>query len=243
MTISENVNLELDSRHLVAEIITSDEGHRTILVRIVVVDDHEIVRRGVVSLLESQPGWKVVAEGDNGECAIHLVQEHRPDIVILDLAMTGSVDGLAAARDLMRIAPDTPILILTMHSNRELVREILRASARGYVMKSDAGRDLITAVETLMQGKLFFAATVSNMLRDGFLETPSSALAHHLLTRREVEIVKLLAGGNSNKEVATGLAISLRTADTHRANIMNKLQLHCIQDLVRYAMKNGLVGL
>jgi len=234
---------EIETGHDVPETTNHEGSPRVIPVRIVVVDDHELVRRGVVALLESHAGWKVVADADNGECAVRLVNEHHPDITIVDLVMPGSLDGLAVTRNLMKIAPDSRILILTMHANRELVREILRAGARGYVMKSDAAKNLISAVETLMQGKFFFTPTVSDILLDTFLESPPPVLSDHLLTRREVEIVKLLASGNSNKEVATCLDISLRTTEAHRANIMSKLHLHCVQDLVRFAMKNGIGGL
>ena len=212
-------------------------------IRLVIADDHEVVRRGIVSLLESYPGCKVVAEADTGEAAIEAVKEHVPDIAILDFAMPGRVDGLMATREISKALPKVRVLILTMHASKQLVREILEAGARGYVMKSDAGRDLITAIETLLQDKLFFTQTISEILLDGFLEKPQPMRPENLLTKRETEIVSLLARGKSNKEVATDLNISLRTAETHRANIMNKLQLHSVQDLVRYAVKNKLVEL
>jgi len=199
-------------------------------VRFVIADDHELVRTGLKVLLESQPGWSVVGEADNGEKALELVKEHEPDIAILDIAMPGELNG-----------PKVRVLILTMHATKDLVREILEAGARGYVMKSDAARDLIKAVETLLEDKLFFTQTISEILLDGFLEKPQPSRAENLLTKREIEIVELLARGKSNKEVATELNISLRTAETHRANIMNKLQLHSVQDLVRYAIRNKMV--
>ena len=139
--------------------------------------------------------------------------------------------------------PKVRVLILTMHASKQLVREILEAGARGYVMKSDAGKELLKAIDTLLEDKLFFTQTISEILLDGFLEKPQPMRPENLLTKRETEIVSLLARGKSNKEVATELNISLRTAETHRANIMNKLQLHSVQDLVRYAVKNKLVEL
>ena len=213
-------------------------------IRLIIADDHEVVRRGIVSVLESDPRCKVVAEAETGEAAIEAVRQHQPDIAILDFAMpNGKVDGLAATREILKEMPKTRVLILTMHASKQLVREILEAGARGYVMKSDAVRDLINAIDTLLEDKLFFTQTISEILLDGFLEKPQPMRTENLLTKREIEIVQLLARGKSNKEVANDLSISLRTAETHRANIMNKLQLHSVQDLVRYAVKNKLVEL
>jgi DNA-binding NarL/FixJ family response regulator len=182
----------------------------------------------------------VVAEAENGEQAVHMVEQCEPDIAILDLIMPGPFDGLAATRELMRLSPKPRILILTMHASKQLVHDLLEAGARGYVMKADAGRYLISAVETVMEGKLFFTTTVCEILLDGFLEKPLERPVAKI-TRRETEIVRLLAAGRTNKEVASQLDITLRTAETHRANIMHKLQLHSVQDLVRYAVKHKLV--
>jgi DNA-binding NarL/FixJ family response regulator len=213
-------------------------------VRIVIADDHEVVRRGIVSVLESHPGYKVVAEAETGEGAVQTVKEFAPDIAILDLAMpNGQVNGLDATIRIAKEMPKVRVLILTMTADKQLVRAILEAGARGYVMKSDAGRELIKAIDALLEDKLFFTQAISEILLDGFLEKPQPMRPENLLTKRETEIVSLLARGKSNKEVATDLNISLRTAETHRANIMNKLQLHSVQDLVRYAVKNKLVEL
>ena len=209
--------------------------------RIVIADDHELFRRGVVSLLQSNSNWRVVAEAENGEQAIHLVEQHEPDIAILDLVMPGQIDGLAATRELVKLCPKPRILILTMHASRQLVHDLLEAGARGYVMKADAGRHLITAVETLLEGKLFFTTTVCEILLEGFLEKAADARPENLITRREIEVLKRIAKGLTNKEIAAALDISLRTAETHRANIMHKLQLHSVTDLVRYAVKNKLI--
>ena len=209
-------------------------------IRLVIADDHELVRRGLTSLLESQSGWKVVAEADNGQTAIEMVKRHDPDIAILDIAMP-VLDGLAATREIAKDMPRVHTLILTMHVSKQLVHELLEAGARGYVMKSDTTRDLIKAVNTVVEGKLFFTQTISEILLAGFLEKPQALCTENLLTKREIEIIQLLSRGKSNKEVATDLNISLRTAETHRANIMHKLQLHSVQDLVHYAMRNKLV--
>ena len=209
-------------------------------IRLVIADDHELVRRGLTSLLESQSGWKVVAEADNGQTAIEMVKRHDPDIAILDIAMP-VLDGLAAIREIAKDMPRVHTLILTMHVSKQLVHELLEAGARGYVMKSDTTRDLIKAVNTVVEGKLFFTQTISEILLAGFLEKPQALCTENLLTKREIEIIQLLSRGKSNKEVATDLNISLRTAETHRANIMHKLQLHSVQDLMHYAMRNKLV--
>jgi len=212
-------------------------------VRIVVIDDHEVVRRGITALLETQPGWKVVAEADNGEEAIEMVKLHKPDIALMNVCMPGRLDGIAATRVITRDLPAMRVLIHTMHGTKQLIRDILEAGARGYLMTSDAARDLIMAVETILEGKLFFTQTVSEILLDGFLEKPLPMRTEISLTKREIEIVCLLARGKTNKQVATELNISLRRAETHRANIMNKLQFRTVQDLVRYAVKNRLIDL
>ena len=209
--------------------------------KIVIADDHEVFRRGLVSLLHSHPDWNVVAEAENGEQAIHRVAQYQPDIAILDLVMPGQFDGLAATRELMKLSTKPRILILTMHASKQLVHDLLEAGARGYVMKADAGRHLITAIETVMEGKLFFTTTVCEILLDGFLQKPSYPRPANAITKRETEVLKLLAAGRTNKEIAAELEISLRTAETHRANIMHKLQLRSVPDLVRYAVKHNLV--
>jgi len=192
-------------------------------------------------LLHTHPGWTVVAEAENGEQAVHRVAHQQPDIAILDLVMPGLYDGLAATRELMKLSPKPRILILTMHASKQLVHDLLEAGARGYVMKADAGRHLITAIETLLEGKLFFTTTVCEILLDVFLQKPSNTNPETLITRRETQILKLLAGGRTNREIAAELEISLRTAETHRANIMHKLQLRSVPDLVRFAVKHKLV--
>jgi len=212
-------------------------------VTILIVDDHELVRRGVAAMLASHKGWRVVAETDNGESAMQLVRQYQPDVAIIDMSMPGSMDGLAVTQELAKVSPRTRSLILTMHASKELVREFLQAGAHGYVLKSDAGRYLIEAIEAVLQGKHFFTTTVSEILLDGFLGKHKSFPTEHVLTPREVTILKHLALGCSNKEVATELNISLRTAETHRANIMSKLHVTCVQDLVRYAVKHRLVDL
>lgn len=212
-------------------------------VRILIADDHEIVRRGLRALLETQPEWEVVAEAVTGRDALEKAKQTSPNIAIVDVGMP-ELNGLEATRQLLKMLPQTEVLILTMHENEQIVREVLDAGARGYVLKSDAGRDLVTAVEALCQHRTFFSSKISELLLNSYLkhqdreagESPRSRL-----TAREREIVQLLAEGKSNKEVASSLNISIKTAETHRTNIMNKLDLRSITELVRYAVRNNIV--
>ena len=208
--------------------------------RIVIADDHEVFRRGLISLFEPQPGWSVIGEAENGEQAVQMVTQRQPDIAILDLRMP-VMDGLEATREMMKLTPKPRILILTMYADKQLVHDLLEAGAKGYVMKADAGRYLITAMETVMEGKLFFTTTVCEILLNGFLEKPAPPKGANQITKRETEVLKLLAGGKTNKQIASDLEISMRTVETHRASIMQKLQMNSVQDLVRYAVKHKLV--
>jgi len=218
--------------------------------RILVADDHEIVRRGLKALLEAQPEWEVVAEAVTGREAVEKAKQTTPDVAILDVGMP-DLNGLEATRQVLKALPSTEVLILTMHENEQIVREVLDAGARGYVLKSDAGRDLVAAVEALCQHRTFFSSKVSDMLLNSYLRhadrSADSGLAvatespRSRLTAREREIVQLLAEGKSNKEVAAALNISIKTAETHRTNIMNKLDLRSITELVRYAVRNNIV--
>ena len=214
-------------------------------VRILVADDHEIVRQGLRALLEAQPGWQVVAEAIDGREALDKAKRLRPDVVVLDVSMP-NLNGLEATRQIRKALPETEVLILTMHDSEQLVREVLEAGARGYVLKSDAGRALVTAVESLRNCKPYFTSRVSEIVLDGYLHGGERSDAFNAprtvrLSPREREIVQLLAEGKSNKEVAVALHISVKTAETHRTNLMRKLDLHSISELVRYAIRNKMV--
>ncbi len=212
-------------------------------VSILIADDHAVVRRGLRALLETQRGWKVTGEVSNGREAAEKAAKLRPDLAILDISMP-DLNGLDAAALIYKASPDTKILILTMHRDEELIRKTLKAGARGYVLKSDAERDLITAVEALLHGKTFFTASASDVLlsevRDRSLRT-TPIVEGARLSVREREIVQLLAEGRSNKEVAAVLNVSTRTVESHRANIMRKLKLYSFGELVRYAVRNKIV--
>jgi DNA-binding NarL/FixJ family response regulator len=209
-----------------------------------IADDHDLMLRGVKTLLESHAGWKVCGEAKTGHEAVNKVQELRPDILVMDISMP-DLNGVDAARRIRKVSPSTEILILSIHYSDQLIRQIVDAGVRGYIVKSDSDRDLITAVETLARHKPFFGPHAADVILSKF-NSGGSALAMSesvgdRLTSREREIVQLLAEGKSSKEVASFLFISVKTAETHRANVMRKLDLHSVSDLVRYAVRNQIV--
>ncbi len=209
--------------------------------RILLADDHDILRHGLRAILSARTEWQICAEAVDGREAVELTRRLKPDMVIMDIGMP-DLNGLCATRQIVRELPNTEVLILTMHHSERLVREVLDAGARGYVLKSDAARDLLAAVEALSQHKLSFTGAVSEMMLRGYLKSPSSKIGSDIrLTEREQEIVQLLVEGHSNKEVAVALHISVKTAETHRGHIMAKLNLRNLGDLVRYAVRNGII--
>jgi len=214
--------------------------------RILVADDHEVVRRGLCALLQAQPDWEVCGEAGDGREALEKTQKLKPDVVILDIGMP-SLNGLEATRQILKSNPHTKILILTLHDSDQVVREVLNAGARGFLLKSDAARDLVAAVEALRRDKTYFTSKVAAMVLEGYLKngTPGAPQpvtpSRSRLTPREREIVQLLAEGKSTKEVAVALGLSVKTAETHRSNIMRKLELHSVSDLVLYAVRNNIV--
>lgn len=212
--------------------------------RILVADDHEVVRRGLCSILQTQTGWEVCGEASDGRIAVEMAQKLRPDVVVLDISMPG-LNGLEATRQMLKAEPRMRVLILTQYDTDEVVREVLHAGARGFLLKTDAGRELIVAVEALRNNKSYFTSRVAAMVLEGFLRgdsTPGeSLLKRERLTPREREVVQLLAEGKSTKEVAVALDLSVKTAETHRSNIMQKLDLHSVSELVMYAVRNNIV--
>jgi len=213
--------------------------------RILIADDHEVVRRGLASLLQAQPGWEVVGEASDGREAVEKAKALKPDFAILDIGMP-NLNGLAATRQLAQHDPDCKIIVLTITDSDHVIREALDAGARGFVLKSDAVRDLVSAVEALQRGQMFFTSRVNEMVLAGFLEkgvvAPQGVPPRFpTLTPREREVIQLLAEGKSSKQVATVLNLSTKTAETHRSNIMRKLGFHSIRDLVLYAVKNDII--
>jgi len=211
--------------------------------RILIADDHELIRRGLVAELSDRAEWTVVAEAANGRQAVKLAAELTPDIAILDLTMP-ELNGLDATREIRAATPGTRILIVTAHESEQLVREVLAAGAMGYVLKSDAGRALVQAVDALLDDHLYFTSRIGQMVREGYLRSAAAAGGEEAgtLSPRERQIVQLLAEGQSNKEVARTLNVSVKTVETHRSNVMRKMQFASLADLVRYAIRNKIVG-
>jgi DNA-binding NarL/FixJ family response regulator len=212
--------------------------------RILIADDHDLMRRGVKALLQSRAGWEIVGEAHTGREAVSKAEELKPDVVILDISMP-DLNGVDAAKRIRKASPDTEVLILSVHYSDQLIRDILEAGVRGYIVKSDSDRDLVIAVETLANHKPFFTPRATEVMLTNFNEGKTKAdppeTMRDRLTSREREIVQLLAEGKSSKEVASSLNISVKTAETHRANIMRKLQLHTVSELVRYAVRNQII--
>ncbi|MFO1060106.1 MAG: response regulator transcription factor [Dongiaceae bacterium] len=210
--------------------------------RILLADDHEVVRRGLKELLEERAGWTVVAEAGNGRAAVELARQHRPNVAVIDISMP-ELNGLETTRRIRHELPDTEVLVFTMHDSEELIREVLSAGARGYLLKSEAARHIVAAVEALGQHRPFFAGKVSETVLNGFLRGSAAEPepAGQRLTGREREIVQLLAEGNSNKRIAGLLAVSVKTVETHRAAIMRKLGLASLPELVRFAIRKRII--
>src|SRR5882762_7132128 len=212
--------------------------------RILVADDHEIVRHGLVALIKACQGWEICAEADNGRQAVELARELKPDVAILDIGMP-TLNGLEATRLILRDNPRVRVLILTINDTDQAVRAVLDAGARGFLLKSDAAKELVAAVEALQNNKTFFTARVAEMVLSGYLDrtdphaSSKQTLAMPALTARERQVVQLLAEGKSTKEVASHLDLSVKTAETHRSNIMRKLKLHSVSELVLYAVLNN----
>ena len=211
-------------------------------VRILIADDHQVVRTGLRALLESRTGWQVCAEAANGREAVEKAGQLKPHVAVLDIRMP-LLNGVEATRQIRKLSPQTEVLILTMHDSEVLVQEVLEAGANGYILKDDADRNLVAAVDALRRHKPYLSSRVSEAASSAVGSDGSSfsRSSRSRLTPREREILQLLAEGKSNKEVAGFLGISVKTAETHRANIMLKLDFHSITELVRYAVRNKII--
>ncbi len=210
--------------------------------RILIADDHSVVRAGLRALLESRSGWEVVAEASDGRDAVDKATKLKPDVAVLDIGMP-LLNGVEATRRIRTASPSTEILILTMHESDDLVQQVVQAGARGYILKDEADRVLLAAVDATRLHKPYFSTRVSSAAGSDDLPASSdtSKPARQRLTPREREILQLLAEGKSNKEVASLLGISVNTAEAHRANIMLKLNLHSLAELVHYAIRNQII--
>lgn len=212
-------------------------------VQILIADDHEVVRHGVRNLVSSRPNWQVCGEACSGREAVDLIQEKNPDVAIIDLSMPG-LNGIDVTRQVKKLSPRTQVIVFTMHESEELVREVFLAGVSGYVLKSDAGTHLCAAIEAVLEGRHFCSSKLSEWIFQGFLrsgKTGPTEGPEEALTPRERETIQLLAEGQSNKEVAAILGISIKTVETHRAVIMRKLRLKSFSDLVRYAIRNHII--
>src|ERR1035441_9014611 len=205
-------------------------------IRILLADDHTIVRKGLRMLLESHEGFRVVAEAADGREAVALVEQHHPDIVVMDVAMP-VLNGIEAARQICASGAPSAIVFLSMHSDEGYVLKALKSGAKGYLLKDSAEHDLINAVKTVSDGKAFFSPAISKMLVEDYVRQMQEQKAedsYDLLTTREREILQLLAEGRSNKDVAAFLNLSLHTVETHRGHIMQKLNLHSGAEMIQF---------
>jgi DNA-binding NarL/FixJ family response regulator len=213
------------------------------MVRILLADDHDVVRRGLKALLQECSGWEICGEALSGREAVDLAQQMQPDVAIVDLMMP-DLNGLETTRQIRKVSERTQVLIFTMHHNESLIHDVLEAGARGYLLKTDAERHIVTAVETLLRRQPYFSAQVSETVLEGFLrsgrQASANAAAVPRLTPREREVVQLLAEGHRNKRIAQMLGISIKTVETHRTTLMRKIGVKSIVELVRYAVRNHL---
>ena len=211
--------------------------------RVLLADDHAIVRRGLRSLLETEPGLSIVGEAADGLEALRLCEETHPDVLIVDIAMP-RLNGIDLAARAQKLEPPPRTLILSMHSDESYIIRALAAGARGYLLKESTDEDLLPAIRAVAAGRPFFSAAVASVLMEDYmrqLKTRGLTDSHHLLTDREKEVLQLLAEGRSNKEVATLLDLSVSTVETHRANLMQKLNLHNTAEIVLYAVRKGII--
>ena len=214
------------------------------MIRILLADDHTVMRAGLRLLLERQPDMVVVAEAADGRQALSLVESETPDVAVMDIAMP-ILNGIETTRQIAAKRPELPVVILSMHSDESYVMRALKAGAKAYLLKDSAEADLIRAVRAVREGKSFFSPAVSRMLLEDYvhqLQQRGEEDSYELLTTRERELLQLLAEGKSNKDVANLLNVSVYTVETHRAHILQKLGLHTVPDLILYAVRKGVIG-
>lgn len=215
--------------------------------KILIVDDHEVVRDGLKNIFTSLDNISVTGEAGNGEDAVKMYSSLKPDLVIMDISMPG-MNGIEATRIIKEKDPEAKILILTMHDNQEYLNQIIRSGAKGFILKNTDKEELLDAVKTVASGDNFFSKDISKLIIDNYIRTAKETEKNDgykevPLTKREIEILKLIASGYSNQEIANILYISYNTVDTHRKNIMHKLSIKNTAGLVRYAIEKGLISL
>jgi two-component system response regulator NreC len=209
-------------------------------IRILLADDHTLVRQGLRRILEDQPGLDIVAESASGIEAVEAVRRLKPDVAIVDVGMK-ELNGIEATSQILKHSPHTAVLILSMYSDERYVLRAVKAGARGYLLKNSAGDELIQAVQAVMRGDAFFSPAVARVFENGLKGAAATEDRFELLTSRERQIYQLLGEGNSNKEIAQRLNLSLHTVETHRWRIMEKLDLHSTAELVLSAVRRGVV--
>ncbi len=206
-------------------------------VRVLVADDHEIVLQGLKTILDRE-GFEIVGEAADGREAVSRAIQVHPDLVVLDIGMP-VMTGIEAATEIRKSVPSAKLILLTVHTENRYILEALRSGVRGYVLKSRAAGELIEAIQEVLKGKIYLSPGISQTVVEAYLQ--QSAGESELLTRRELQVLQLVAEGKTTKEIATSLGVSVKTADSHRSNIMHKLKMHSVADLVRYAIRRGLV--
>ena len=213
-------------------------------IRVLLAEDHTIVRKGLRSLLDGEAGIEVVGEAEDGRAAVEHARQLRPDVVLMDIAMPG-LNGLEATRQLKRQFPEVKVLVLTMYANEEYIFQILRAGASGYVVKKAAPGELVTAIQTVHRGDFYLSPSISRTVIEEYVrqaEAMASEDSYDRLSPREREVLQLIAEGQPNREIAETLHISVKTVETHRANLMEKLDLHSTAQLTQYAIRKGVVS-
>jgi len=213
-------------------------------IRVLLADDHTIVRKGLCALLADEPGIEVLAEAEDGREAVRLAEELHPDVALMDLSMPG-LGGLEATRQIKRRLPEVKVLVLTRHADEEYILQILRAGASGYVVKSAAPAELVSAIQAVSRGDSFLSPTISKTVIEEYVRQAEARVddSYEQLTGREREVLQLVAEGHSSREIAERLTLSEKTVRTHRANLMDKLALHSTAELAQYAIRKGLVCL
>ncbi len=213
-------------------------------IRVLVADDHTIIRSGLRMLLEREPGFEVVAEASDGRQAVELAESLKPDVAVLDIGMP-NLNGIEATRQIVQKLPRTRVVVLSMHSDESYVLKALKSGARGYLLKDSAESDILNSIRAVNDGKAYFSPEISRMLVEDYMRQMQQRGvedSYELLTPREREILQMLAEGRSNKEISSALNLSPYTVETHRGNILQKLNLHSLPELILYAVRNGVIS-
>lgn len=214
-------------------------------IKILLADDHKIMRHGLRSLLEKEPGIEVVAEADNGQMAVRLTRKELPDVVIMDIAMQ-NLNGIEATRQIASDTPGVKVLALSIHSDTQFVVEMLQAGASGYLLKDCEFEELIRAINTVVSNKTYLSPEIADIVIENYIRNPPSktvSSVFSVLTTREREVLQLLAEGKTNRQIASLLCLSIKTIETHRRQIMEKLKMQSLADLIKYAIRQGLTSL